>query len=185
RPSARQVFEDCPLIEIVHFHECLRGELRSLQTNVEALCRQMRRLHDDASRATPQSHQEKDGGGGSDSSAEEVGRTAIATAAAGEARHDGSISGGSLVSCPSTSPSSCSSSSSSSHETPAGGERPPSTLATAAADSFPREHLELEVQVQSQFQLLWAVFQSHSTAEDEVIWPALKEKARSSGGKVR
>ncbi|CAN0504593.1 unnamed protein product, partial [Ectocarpus sp. 8 AP-2014] len=34
----------------------------------------------------------------------------------------------------------------------------------------------LEVRVQSQFQLLWAVFQSHSTAEDEVIWPALKEK---------
>ncbi|CAN0295122.1 unnamed protein product, partial [Ectocarpus fasciculatus] len=25
--SARQTFEDCPLIEIVHFHECLRGEL--------------------------------------------------------------------------------------------------------------------------------------------------------------
>lgn len=46
------------------------------------------------------------------------------------------------------------------------------------------EHVNLEVQIQSQFQLLWAVFQSHSTAEDEVIWPALKEKARSSGGKV-
>lgn len=55
----------------------------------------------------------------------------------------------------------------------------------AAAAVLPREHLSLEVQVQSQFQLLWAVFQSHSTAEDEVIWPALKEKARSSGGKVR
>lgn len=53
-----------------------------------------------------------------------------------------------------------------------------------AAFTLPREHLKLEVQVQSQFQLLWAVFQSHSTAEDEVIWPALKEKARSSGGKV-
>lgn len=52
------------------------------------------------------------------------------------------------------------------------------------AVALPREHLKLEVQVQSQFQLLWAVFQSHSTAEDEVIWPALKEKARSSGGKV-
>jgi flagellar hook-length control protein FliK len=31
----------------------------------------------------------------------------------------------------------------------------------------------------SQFQLLWAVFQSHSTAEDEMIWPALKDKAAS------
>ncbi|CAN0295176.1 unnamed protein product, partial [Ectocarpus fasciculatus] len=56
---------------------------------------------------------------------------------------------------------------------------------TAAAESLPALHLELEVQVQSQFQLLWAVFQSHSTAEDEVIWPALKEKARSSGGKLK
>lgn len=55
---------------------------------------------------------------------------------------------------------------------------------TPSAVALPREHLQLEVQVQSQFQLLWAVFQSHSTAEDEVIWPALKEKARSSGGKV-
>ena len=63
------------------------------------------------------------------------------------------------------------------------------TIATPAATGtvvvLPREHLKLEVQVQSQFQLLWAVFQSHSTAEDEVIWPALKEKARASGGKVR
>ncbi|CAM9406827.1 unnamed protein product [Choristocarpus tenellus] len=49
----------------------------------------------------------------------------------------------------------------------------------------PHEHIALEIQVQSQFQLLWAVFQSHSTAEDETIWPALKEKARSSGGKLQ
>lgn len=58
------------------------------------------------------------------------------------------------------------------------------SAAQNASIALPREHLQLEVQVQSQFQLLWAVFQSHSTAEDEVIWPALKEKARSSGGKV-
>lgn len=64
----------------------------------------------------------------------------------------------------------------------------PDTISTATPSAvalLPREHLKLEVQVHSQFQLLWAVFQSHSTAEDEVIWPALKEKARSSGGKVR
>ncbi len=65
------------------------------------------------------------------------------------------------------------------------GKSPAAGGAGAGAGAFPGEHLELEVQVQSQFQLLWAVFQSHSTAEDEVIWPALKEKARSSGGKVR
>jgi membrane glycosyltransferase len=33
----RKAFEDCPLIEIVHFHECLRGELRSLRSNVAQL----------------------------------------------------------------------------------------------------------------------------------------------------
>lgn len=54
----------------------------------------------------------------------------------------------------------------------------------AAAAALPPEHVKLEVQVHSQFQLLWAVFRSHSTAEDEMIWPALKEKARSTGGKV-
>lgn len=60
----------------------------------------------------------------------------------------------------------------------------PSPRPTAQTAPLPVEHLKLEFQVQSQFRLLWAVFQSHSTAEDEIIWPALKEKARSSGGKV-
>jgi hypothetical protein len=32
-----RAFEDCPLIEIVHFHRCLRGELQSLRTNVGQL----------------------------------------------------------------------------------------------------------------------------------------------------
>jgi hypothetical protein len=35
--AVRKAFEDCPLIEIVHFHECLRGELRSLRSNVAQL----------------------------------------------------------------------------------------------------------------------------------------------------
>lgn len=68
-----------------------------------------------------------------------------------------------------------------------GGDSKTATATAAAEDaigSLQGEDLKLEVQVQSQFRLLWAVFQSHSTAEDEVIWPALKEKARSSGGKV-
>lgn len=122
------------------------------------------------------------------------------TATTPAARHEGPTIREPLASFSSTSPSSsCSSSSSSSSSSPFSYDTPApvaaapvaavpvaaAPVAAAPADSFPKEHLELEVQVQSQFQLLWAVFQSHSTAEDEVIWPALKEKARSSGGKVR
>ncbi|CAM9754564.1 unnamed protein product, partial [Heterosigma akashiwo] len=84
----KDLYQDCPLIEIVHFHECLRGELRSLHDNVKRL----RSLLD-----------------GTKKISEEV--------------------------------------------------------------------LSLEMQVQSQFKLLHAVFQAHSTAEDETIWPALKQKA--------
>jgi hypothetical protein len=40
--AVRKAFEDCPLIEIVHFHECLRGELRSLRSNVAQLRSQVR-----------------------------------------------------------------------------------------------------------------------------------------------
>ena len=38
----------------------------------------------------------------------------------------------------------------------------------------------LEFQIRSQVQMLYAVFQAHSTAEDEVIWPALRAKTASS-----
>lgn len=65
-----------------------------------------------------------------------------------------------------------------------GGGGPTSVSSPSSITALSGEHVNLEVQIQSQFQLLWAVFESHSTAEDEVIWPALKEKARSSGGKV-
>jgi hypothetical protein len=37
KDKTHAAFEDCPLIEIVHFHECLRGEMRSLRENVTAL----------------------------------------------------------------------------------------------------------------------------------------------------
>eukprot|EP00903_Cladosiphon_okamuranus_P018702 g17215.t1 len=151
RPSARQTFEDCPLIEIVHFHECLRGELRSLKTNVETLCRKVRNRHRDASSAA-----------------------AARTPPPSKLQEDPAASAPMVLEL----------------EEKHGGGDPKTTAAatTATVDatgSFQWEDLKLEVQVQSQFRLLWAVFQSHSTAEDEVIWPALKEKARSSGGKLK
>lgn len=99
----RSSFDDCPLIEIVQFHNCLRVELKSLRTNVGYLRAQVSAM-------------------------------------------------------------------------------PQGTYALS------KEHLDKEVQVMSQFQLLWAVFQSHSTAEDEMIWPALKDKAAreasAAGGHV-
>ena len=39
--SIRDIFDGCSLIEIVHFHECLRGELRSLYANVRYLLKQV------------------------------------------------------------------------------------------------------------------------------------------------
>mmetsp|Transcript_1220 Transcript_1220/g.1908 ORF Transcript_1220/g.1908 Transcript_1220/m.1908 type:complete len:716 (-) Transcript_1220:66-2213(-) len=90
--SLRTMYEDCSLIEIVHFHECLRRELQSLINNVILLRKQ-----------------------------------------AAEIERNSNVSN--------------------------------------------EEHFELELQVISQFQIFWAVFQSHSTAEDEFIWPALKDKA--------
>jgi len=35
---------------------------------------------------------------------------------------------------------------------------------------------DLERRVASRFQIIWSVFKAHSAAEDEFIWPALKEK---------
>ena len=40
---------------------------------------------------------------------------------------------------------------------------------------------DLEFQIRSQVQMLYAVFQAHSTAEDEIIWPALKAKQFAGG----
>ena len=41
--------------------------------------------------------------------------------------------------------------------------------------------VDQEVQIRSQVQMLYAVFQAHSTAEDEIIWPALKAKQFAGG----
>lgn len=131
--------------------DCLRGELRSLRTNVDTLCGQMRALQPSplstatAATTTP-------------TTTETATPSPPAPSEKGEltlAADEGDMNDDEL-----------------------------SAVETFSSGVLPREHLKLEVQVQSQFQLLWAVFRSHSTAEDEVIWPALKEKARSSGGKV-
>ncbi|CAM9389253.1 unnamed protein product [Ectocarpus sp. 6 AP-2014] len=162
RRSARQAFEDCPLIEIVHFHDCLRGELRCLRTNVQTLCRQMRDLHLE----TP---------------------SAVAAAPSPRQQHHHHHHDGDEAA---TVPMTFELEGNDADWTekiavPAAAAAAVAATTGPTAESLPAQHLMLEVRVQSQFQLLWAVFQSHSTAEDEVIWPALKEKARSSGGKLK
>ncbi|CAM9778753.1 unnamed protein product [Chrysoparadoxa australica] len=92
--TMHETLTDCPLIEIVHFHECLRGELLNLQKNVHLLRRQVEEQ----------------------------------------------------------------------------------SIIIGSDESENTSETGLALEVQSQFNLLWAVFQSHSTAEDEVIWPALKQK---------
>lgn len=83
----RQLFGDCALIEIIHLHDCLRGALKALESDVTSL------------------------------------QSAIRSSAAPE----------------------------------------------------------LEKKVAGRFKVIWSVFQSHSQAEDEFIWPALKDKTQ---GKV-
>ena len=90
---AAKTYADCPLVEIVHLHDCIRGELVRLLDGIT-------RLRIDTSEAT---------------------RT-------------GGVYG-----------------------------------------------VDQEVQIRSQVQMLYAVFQAHSTAEDEIIWPALKAKQFAGG----
>lgn len=46
---------------------------------------------------------------------------------------------------------------------------------------FTKEAIDLEAQLHSQFHSLRRVFQAHSKAEDDLIWPALREKAWRDG----
>lgn len=49
--------------------------------------------------------------------------------------------------------------------------------ATSSSSAATRETvLELERRVASRFKVIWSVFRSHSSAEDEYIWPALSRK---------
>ena len=59
---------------------------------------------------------------------------------------------------------------------------PPDALQAATDGDFLDS--DLEFQIRSQVQMLYAVFQAHSTAEDEVIWPALRAKTACGGSGV-
>lgn len=39
----REVFRDCALIEIIHLHDCLRGAVKALQQDVQALTQSFQR----------------------------------------------------------------------------------------------------------------------------------------------
>lgn len=52
-----------------------------------------------------------------------------------------------------------------------------SMLLCTSKNSNKRKRVEdLERRIASRFQLIWSVFKAHSKAEDEFIWPALREK---------
>ena len=104
----KEVFGDCALIEIIHLHDCLRGALSALETDVNELAGAI--LANDSNK--PDSHASK-----------------------------------------------VSSNHSISHQ---------SKLA------------DLERRVASRFKVIWSVFKSHSQAEDEFIWPALKLKSQGA-----
>ncbi len=60
----------------------------------------------------------------------------------------------------------------------------PTSLTSAIVGSrgvFSKEATDLEAQLHSQFLSLRRVFQAHSKAEDDLIWPALREKAWRDG----
>ena len=101
----KEVFGDCALIEIIHLHDCLRGALAALETDVN-----------------------------------ELAAVIVANEIQKNNWHSLNTSLGSAT---------C-------HQ---------SKLA------------DLERRVASRFKVIWSVFKSHSQAEDEFIWPALKLKS--------
>lgn len=107
----KEIFGDCALIEIIHLHDCLRGALKALEADVNAL----------------------------------TGVVAV------------NINNNNI-------------NNSGQQQTTIG------TLDDAAT-----EHsmvADLERRVAGRFKVIWSVFKSHSQAEDEFIWPALKVKTQ-------
>lgn len=49
------------------------------------------------------------------------------------------------------------------------------------AETLSREVRVMEESIRNRFRLLWSVFQAHSTAEDNTIWPALHKKLGPDG----
>lgn len=104
----KETFGDCALIEIIHLHDCLRGALKALESDVNDLTRFVNGNKD-----------EKD------------------------------VLPNDMM--------------------------PPATRSEAEELSW---IADLERRVAGRFKVIWSVFKSHSEAEDEFIWPALKIKSQ-------
>lgn len=111
----RAKFSECALIEIIHLHDCLRGALDQIQTDVETLVQSSSCIHDET--ATDEN--------------------------SGVAKKN-------------------------SLDTNEESKESESFDIHVASD--------LSRSIASRFHLIWSVFQAHSGAEDEFIWPALKMK---------
>ena len=142
---------DCALVEIIHLHDCLRGALHHLLSDVNHLVQASDCLPDDA---TQESCQVDEG----DST------TAATASAAAVASTAGSLAPTHKIEAVH---STCSSDSS---------EAPNRSSTNTEKVFHIKEAADTSNLIASRFYLIWSVFQAHSNAEDEFIWPTLKAK---------
>lgn len=172
KSPARQRFADCALIEIIHLHDCLRGALAQINDDVQVLVHSAACINSG---------------------------TYTNSIANGNSNTENSNTSSN---CSSTSSSNSTSSSISTTSSPTSQNQ--TSLASTMASSTKNEILkpspfssltslsstitstfdidkasDIANSVASRFHLVWSVFQAHSGAEDEFIWPALKMKLHS------
>ena len=153
--SAKQRFADCALIEIIHLHDCLRGALVQIQDDVQDLVESAVAIHGDSSH----SHSVR-------------GRsTSVAVSTSPSKNNYGNLQDGQGSGASSSKKSASATSSNDDFDQLISTEPPPSFDIEKASD--------IANSIASRFHLVWSVFQAHSGAEDEFIWPALKVKIHS------
>jgi len=106
----KEIFGDCALIEIIHLHDCLRGALKALEADVNALAQGLSPSPPEKQPASTVVHQQ------------------------------------------------------------------------SRTNNYNNDVSDLERRVAGRFKVIWSVFKSHSHAEDEFIWPALKTKTQGRIG---
>ena len=109
--SASSRFIDCPLVEIIHLHDCLRNALANLLVDVNVIA-----------------------------------DTCCSGSGSGNGAL-GKISEGSRKDCD-----------------------------ASDVEKEIKRMREVEKKVSARFRVIWSVFQAHSKAEDDYIWPRLQEK---------
>eukprot|EP00555_Chaetoceros_dichaeta_P008670 CAMPEP_0198267074 /NCGR_PEP_ID=MMETSP1447-20131203/31507_1 /TAXON_ID=420782 /ORGANISM="Chaetoceros dichaeta, Strain CCMP1751" /LENGTH=161 /DNA_ID=CAMNT_0043957477 /DNA_START=46 /DNA_END=527 /DNA_ORIENTATION=+ len=142
----RRKFSQCALVEILHLHDCLRGALFDILTEVNSLVKTSANIDNEI--------------GNNDTN-----------------NNDNENTDGNDSDAPISTISSCSSTSSISSVSSTSSQRTAQHVDTTKTDRFEvLKAANLSGQVASRFHLIWSVFQAHSGAEDEFIFPALKKK---------